>query len=153
MPKNKWRKMDKETQAKEKERRRLKSCARSAAFQAQALEKGMQVRNNALENMGFNADRDEHYKTNCGAGRFGTEAPLESIEATVIINPATDIKAYPERSPSPERIPEAPLLASLQVSVADTSKLAADFNAQYFSSVRAARKRRAMALLAQACGK
>ena len=93
------------------------------------------------------------YKTNCAAGRFGTEAPLESIEATVIINPATDIEAYPERSPSPERIPEAPLLASLQVSVADTSKLAADFNAQYFSSVRAARKRRAMALLAQACGK
>ena len=52
--------MDKETPAKEQEQRCLKSCAGSSAFQAQALEKGMQVWNNALEiwvkNMGFNAD-------------------------------------------------------------------------------------------------
>ena len=47
------------------------------------------------------------YKTNCAAGRFGTEAPLESIEAIVIITPATDIEAYPQRSLSPARIPEA----------------------------------------------
>ena len=46
--------MDRATQAIEKKRWRLKSFARPAAFQAaQALEMGMQVRNNALETAGF----------------------------------------------------------------------------------------------------
>ena len=70
----------------------------------------------------------------CAAGQFEPEAPLESIEAT---GDTPIMEEYLERSQSPEQIPEPPLVAPWQMSVADSRTRATDLNAQYFSSLHA----------------